>query len=129
MDAAIYISIDGGANYTAVKAPTEMGMNIGDVDNTTTGRPASGVMVRSVVRGGNKAVRTIELKWQDVQISDVSAILNLVKGVFFHMKYKDLLTNNWREAEFYVGDRKAKIKRIRDGEPFISELSFNAIER
>ena len=133
--AVIYI----GNTYTdeknndlkSVIAPNEMSETFSDLDAASTTRTASGLMVRSVVRGGDNNVRSIELKWQNVPVQSVKSILGMVKGTYFYMKYPDLQTGTNRVGHFYCGDRKCTIKRINadDNKPFVKELTFNLIER
>ena len=134
--AAIYISqtqagLDDPA--AAVRAPNEMSVSLQDIDEGSTGRPASGRMVRSVVRGGASSVRSIELKWENIPIADARTLLTNVGQTFFFIKYLDPYTAAWRSAQFYAGDRKVEIKRITgaDGSEsaFIKKLSFSCVER
>ena len=125
---ALYIGQDA-QNLTGVKSPNEMSVTISDVDAATTGRPASGYIVRSVVRGMGTAVRSVELKWQNIPMSAASTILAAFGAAFYYLKYQDPFTADWRTAEFYTSDRKCVVKRIRGEAAFIGELSFTCVER
>lgn len=117
------------SSLTALPAPTEMTQSFQDMDASSTTRNAQGTMVRSVVRGGTNAIRKIELKWACQPVSSVQSVLNLIKQSSFYVKYWDCMSNSFRTAKMYCGDRKVSIKRIAEtGEPFIKELSFNLIE-
>lgn len=120
------------ASLTGVsRAPVDMVITLSDIDASDTGRPANGVMVRTVIRNGGEAVRSIELKWQNIPVTDAKPILTAIAGTFFFMKYQDPYTGDWRTAEFYASDRKVHYKRLKgdDATPFIAELSFSCVER
>ena len=116
-------------NLSPVIAPNEMTETFSDLDAASTTRTANGLMVRSVVRGGDNNVRSVKFKWNNLTLAKASALLNIVKGTYFYMKYPDVQTGANRTKRFYCGDREVQIKRIDGGEPFIKEISFNTIER
>ena len=134
MRTCIYVG-DSEDTLTAVRAPTEMSESIQDLDSSSTTRSANGTMVRSVVRQGATAIRKLELKWSLVPLDEVKAILGYVAGTFFYVKYPDLVTGEFRTAQFYAGDRKATFRRVEadsNGEHskvVVNELTFNLIER
>lgn len=153
MEPVIYIATSQNGTMNPVIAPNEMTINVADLDAASTTRNAKGYMVRQRVRGGTTAVRTIELKWQNVPVDKVQQILQLVQGTYFWMRYPDPLNAEYieengvrkiayRKAQFYAGDRKISIKRLNSNEygtldgstallasPFVKELTFNCIER
>lgn len=112
-----------------VRNPTEMELNIGDIDASSTTRTANGKMARTVVRGGNNAIRSISLTWKNVSASDIKQILEIIGNTYFWIRYFDFYTDTMRTAEFYAGDRKATIKRCEDSGLVVGNLEFNAIER
>lgn len=129
--AALYIG-ESADSLSAVRAPVDFGVTMSDVDATDTGRPASGVMVRTVVRGGETAVRSLKLKWQLLPVEDASAILQALAHPFVFIKYQDPYSGTWRTAEFYASDRECNYKRLDptdDCSPYLGDLSFTLIER
>ncbi|MCR4622680.1 MAG: hypothetical protein K5663_11425 [Clostridiales bacterium] len=125
---ALYIG-QSAQQLTGVRPPNEMSVTISDVDASTTGRPASGYIVRSVVRGMATAVRSVELRWQNLPLSAASVILNAFGEEFYYLRYQDPFTADWRTSRFYTSDRKCTVKRMLDGQSFIGELSFTCVER
>ena len=134
MKTCIYIGSSADA-LTEVRAPNEMSQTIQDLDASSTTRSANGTMVRSVVRQGASAIRKLELKWSTVPMEDVKSILAYVAATFIWVKYPDLVTGEFRTAQFYVGDRKATFRRVIKDDTgeysnvVVNELSFNLIER
>lgn len=117
-------------SLTAVRAPDSMKEAFSDLDSGTTTRTASGKMVRSVLRGGNNSIRKIELSWSLLNANDARTILRAVRSSFFYMKYPDVLTGDFRTAQFYAGDKTVEVRRIESGgKVMVQNLSFSVIER
>lgn len=117
-------------SLTAVRAPDSMTETISDLDSGTTARTASGKMVRSVLRGGNNAIRKVSLSWSLLPADDARTILRAVRSSFFYMKYPDVLTGAFRTAQFYAGDKSIEVRRIEsEGKVMVQNLAFNVIER
>ena len=95
--------------------PSEMSVIVQDIDAATTTRNAKGEMLRDRVRGGDDAPRKIECEWAGLPIGTVSKLLHAIAGEFFKLKYPDTYTGTTREAEFYSGDRTAKVYKVLNG--------------
>ena len=96
-----YLSI-GGAT---VKAPQELGVSYQTIDADTSGRNASGKMVRDIIAEKVK----LEAKWGPLSDVEISAILNAVDASFFEVSYPNPKTGNIATKTFYVGDRSAPL--------------------
>lgn len=105
---ALFIGETAG-NLSAVKAPTEYEVTNSDLDAPSTGRVASGRMVRDVVRGGDTNVRSIDMKWARLTNTEMSALLTALKPKYIWVRYLDPQTFTMRTAQFYVSDRKSKL--------------------
>ena len=125
---AIYIG-STATDMKAIRAPTTIKETFQDLDAASTTRTASGRMVRSVVRGGDKNIRKLELSWEIIPAETVKSILEAVKSSFFYMRYPDVQTGGMRTAQFYAGDRAVEFRRIDEKGVMVGSLSFNVIER
>lgn len=125
----IYFSNDG-TNYQAVAAPTEIKESLQDLDTSSTTRTATGQMSRSVTRGGNSAIRKLELSWELIDTKECKKILEAAKSKFFYVKYPDILDGRQRTGTFYAGDKSVEFKRT-DGknDSMYASLKFNLIEK
>lgn len=77
-----------------------------------------------------KAVkRKLEIEWNQLKNSEISAILQLVQDVFFQATYPDPFTGAMATKTFYVGDRTMPIYNYNNGTPLWSGLKFSLIEQ
>ena len=116
-------------NLSALPDPQEIEVNLQDLDADGAGRSANGTMIRDRVAGGATSKRKIKLKWPMMNSTEMSAIQQAIKDVFFYCKYPDPYTGADRIGQFYTGDREAPIGIIVNGEVRWKELSVNFIEK
>ena len=114
-------------NTTDLPNPQEMSVSVQDVDYES-GRNQTGYMFRDRVRGGANAPRKIEVKFPPLSMSQVSAVLQAVNGASMSLTYPDPYTGANRTATVYVGDRKAPLYSVVNGEYLWTDLAFNFIE-
>lgn len=124
-----------GANestFTSLPDPSEWQALIQDIDNSSSGRSASGKMLRDRIAGGATAKRKLECVWNSIDSDKVSQILQAVSAEFFQVKYPDPYMGTDRTAIFYVGDRSAAMyayKFLDNGTKHMYKtLKFNFIE-
>lgn len=88
-------------NGSTVKAPKEFSVGLQDIDADSSGRNASGQMVRDVI---TKKVK-LEMKWGSLSDSEISSLLKAVDGKFFSVTYPDPKVGGQSTKTFYAGDR------------------------
>lgn len=120
---ASYLSING----VKVKTPQKFSVAVQTIDSESSGRNASGTMVRDII--GEKV--KLDINWGPLSDAEVSAILTKVSSSFFTVTYPDPETGAMETKTFYVGDRTApsyswseKLKTLK-----WQGLSMNFIER
>lgn len=120
---ASYLSING----VKVTAPQKFTYTLQTIDGESSGRNASGTMVRDIIA---KKVK-LEANWGPLSDAEVSEILTKVSSSFFTVTYPDPETGSMTTKTFYVGDRTApsyswseKLKALK-----WQGLSMNFIER
>ena len=94
-----YLQI-GGAT---VKAPKEFSVGYQTIDSDSSGRNASGNMVRDIISEKVK----LDCQWGPLSDAEISSILSKVSGSFFSVTYPDAKTGGLATKTFYVGDRTA----------------------
>lgn len=117
------------ASLKPVRAPMTMSVLNQDYDSGSTARTANGLIVRTVVRGGDHNVRKLQLEWGLLSWEDGSAILEAVKDTYVYCKYPDPQTGALRTMKCYVGDRTSEMRRYdsKSG-PVWTRISFNLTE-
>lgn len=90
-------------NGVIVKTPQEFSVGIQTIDSDTSGRNASGRMVRDIIAEKTK----LECKWGPLSDSESSILLNAMNGSFFNVSYPDPKNGGQTTKSFYVGDRTA----------------------
>lgn len=90
-------------------------------------RTADGVM-RGTKIGRDQS--KVELKWSYLTPTQWSNMLKQFNNFTFRCRYIDMVTNDWIERTFYVGDRKASPKFVdSSGRPkFYTECTANVID-
>lgn len=119
------------STFVSLPDPAEMTLLIQDIDNSSTGRSASGKMLRDRIAGGETAKRKIECVWNAIDAEKVKTILQSVGPEFISVAYPDPYLNEKRIATFYVGDRSADMyayKFIGGEKHLYKSLKFNFIE-
>jgi hypothetical protein len=111
------------ANGVALPTPTTYDVGIMDISKAE--RNAAGTMI--IERIATK--RQINLSWNFLSASDLSAILNAVAPVFYNVTYLDPQTGTYRTGSFYCGDRNAGMVDYRNGVPRYKDVKFTLIER
>ena len=121
------------STFVSLPDPSEWQALTQDIDNSSTGRSASGVMLRDRIAGGETAKRKIECAWNAIDSDKVKTILQAVAAEFFQVKYPDPFLGEDRTAVFYVGDRSAQMYAYKflDGgtKHLYKSLKFNFIEQ
>lgn len=92
-----YLSIGG----STVKPPKEFSVGLQTIDADTSGRNASGTMIRDIITEKVK----LDMNWGPLSDSEVSNILNKVTNDFFTVTYPDPAVGGMTTKTFYVGDR------------------------
>lgn len=120
------------STFTPLPNPSEMRLLLQDIDNSSTGRSASGLMLRDRIAGGEDAKRKIECVWNAIDSEKVSTILQTVGPEFVKVVYPDAYLNTDRVGVFYVGDRNAEMyayKFVNGEKHLYKTLKFNFIEQ
>lgn len=105
----MYIAING---VELPKYPNKFTVKVMDLDNgETTTRTADGTLHRDRIA----VKRQLEMAWPPLKWEDLSAILQLMQGVFFTVTYPDPQTGKQETRRFYTGDRTAPIAFERGG--------------
>ena len=107
--AMLRIAKVGSVEFTALPSPSHMTVLVQDIDSANTTRSANGTMLRDRVAGGATAKRKLELEWSGLDDAKVQTILQSIGDEFFQVEYPDTYTGTTRIAEFYSGDRSAKM--------------------
>lgn len=105
--------------------PTPSDFQVGIMDLSKAERNANGWMI--IERIATK--RKLELSWNYLSRSQLSAILVKVSTVSFYVKYMDPAQNTYKESEFYCGDRSAGMIDFINGVPRYKDVKFSLIER
>lgn len=111
-------------NGTDIKTPSELQIDISDIDANTY-RNAKGEMTRDRVA----TKRKLNCKWNALTVAEMSTLLTAVQDVFFTVTYLDAMIGTEQTKTFYVGDRSAPVYRLVNGKELWEGLSMNFIEK
>lgn len=112
-------SVDGAT----VPCPSSYEYKLSDVSAADAGRTEDGLMHK--MRIAQKV--HLELKWQNIKTSDVSAILTAFNPEYISVNYLDAMSGSYQTKTFYVGDRSVPSYNTALG--LWSNVSFNIIEQ
>lgn len=112
-----------------VPTPTDIGWGLQDVSSSDAGRVQDANSTMYKMRVGQK--RKLQLSWANPTLEEASAILQAFNPEYVFVQYVDIMTGGYELREFYVGDRSAPFREIRDpvSGTVVSKLSFDIIER
>lgn len=85
--------------------PQEYTPSIQDVDASTTGRNAAGMMIRDRVA----VKRKWTCKWAALSQTDLQTLLNATTDVSFTLTVPDIQSGTRKSYTVYVGDRSAPV--------------------
>lgn len=106
-----------------IKSPSTYVYNKQDVSAPDAGRTEDALMHKKKI--AEKV--SLNLAWQNIPTSDVSAILSAFSPEYFQVCYLDAQTGTYQTKTFYVGDRSAPMYNAKVG--LWSNVTFNIIER
>ena len=112
-------SVDG----KSVKCPSSYLWKLEDVSASDAGRTEDTMMHKKRIG----QLVGIELSWQNIPTSEVSAILKAFNPEYIEVCYLDAMEGNYVTSEFYVGNRSAPMYNTAKG--LWQNVSFNLIER
>ena len=112
-------SVDG----KSVKCPSSYLWKLEDVSASDAGRTEDTMMHKKRIG----QLVGIELSWQNIPTSEVSAILKAFNPEYIKVCYLDAMQGKYVTSEFYVGNRSAPIYNAAKG--LWQNVSFNLIER
>lgn len=112
-------SVDG----KSVKCPSSYLWKLEDVSASDAGRTEDTLMHKKRIG----QLVGIELSWQNIPTSDVSAILTAFNPEYIQVCYLDAMKGTYVTSEFYVGNRSAPMYNAAKG--LWQNVSFNLIER
>ncbi|SFG05412.1 DUF6711 family protein [Clostridium cadaveris] len=110
-------------NGVAIATPKVYEVTVQDLDGETN-RNAAGTLIRDRIA----VKRKINLEWQPLSQSEISALLNAVSGEFFTITFPDPQLGTITKT-MYVGDRTAPAYQFKNGEVKWSGLKMNFIEK
>lgn len=113
-------SVDGSTN---IPCPSAYRWKLQDISESDAGRTQDTVMSKQ--RMGQ--VVALELKWQNVSITDAATILQAFNPEYITVCYLDAKKGDFETSEFYVGDRNVPLYNTVKG--LWAEISFNIIQR
>ena len=108
-----------------VKEPSKFQWSLQDVSAPDSGRTEDSVMHKNRVAQKVK----LELQWTMTTPQETSDILQAFQPEYINVTYHDPLLNDYRTAEFYVGDRSTPVKFWLVDKKYYESVSFNIIER
>lgn len=116
-------------NNVALPNPQVDGYNVTviDIDSEDTNRNERGVMIRNRIRQG---VYKVQAKWI-LRGAQLSSLLTLTQPAQFPVRFLDPLTNSYRSATMYVGDRSLNVKAYTSNmsaDQILWDVSFSLIE-
>lgn len=112
-------TVDG----VAIPCPSSYEYKLSDVSAADAGRTEDGLMHK--MRIAQKV--HLELKWQYIPTSDVSAILAAFNPEYINVNYLDAMAGGYQTKTFYVGDRSVPSYNTALG--LWTNVSFNIIEQ
>ena len=108
------------------KTPSEFSVDVMDLDDgSTTTRTVDGTLHRDRIA----VKRKLNMKWNALEWSVLSDLLQSVAGEFFEVYYPDPETGQYETKTFYVGNRQAPVAKSVNGEIVWTSLTMNFIER
>ena len=113
------LSVDGAT----IPTPSKYKQIVSDVSKADSGRTEDGKMWKEKV--GQLA--KIELEWSYLTTAEVSQVLQAFDPEYITVEFLDAKAGDYREAEFYVGDRTSPLYNSRMG--VWESLALNIIER
>lgn len=112
-------SVDGAT----VPCPSGYQYKLSDVSAADSGRTEDAIMHK--MRIAQKV--HLELQWQNLPTSDVSAILTAFNPEYISVNYLDAMSGSYQTKTFYVGDRSVPSYNTALG--LWSNVAFNIIEQ
>lgn len=109
----------------SIKEPSKFDWSLQDVSSADSGRTEDSKMHKLRVAQKVK----IALQWTMTTPAETAQILQAFQPEYIMVTYHDALLNDYRTAEFYVGDRSAPVKKWWVNEKLYESVSFNIIER
>lgn len=109
----------------SIKEPSKFDWSLQDVSSADSGRTEDSKMHKLRVAQKVK----IALQWTMTTPTETAQILQAFQPEYIMVTYHDALLNDYRTAEFYVGDRSAPVKKWWVNEKLYESVSFNIIER
>ena len=109
----------------AIKEPAKFDWSLQDVSAPDSGRTEDSYMHKNRVAQKVK----IALSWTMTTPTETAQILQAFNPEYINVTYHDPLLNDYRTAEFYVGDRSAPVKRWWLSDKRYESVSFDIIER
>ena len=109
--------------------PDDLTWGLQDVSAADAGRVQDAAKTMYKMRTSQK--RKLKLSWNNPTLDNVSTILQAFNPEYIFVRYVDPLTGDYSVREFYVGDRSAPFREIRNPltDTILSTLSFDIIER
>lgn len=124
---AIYVGVSVNNLKSIPRQPTNISYSLMDISSSDAGRVQDSNNTMYKMRVGQK--RKISLSWNNLSISDASAILKAFNPEYVYVRYIDVLNGNWNIRQFYVGDRSGVFKQITlPNGTVIKSVSFDIIE-
>lgn len=106
--------------------PSEFTVTILDLDDgESTVRTADGSLNRDRIA----VKRQIEMSWSALRWSQISALLQIMSGVFFEVYYPDPMTGQYETKTFYVGNRPAPVALSKGTEVYWAGLKVVLTEK
>ena len=107
--------------------PQKIQVDVQDVDYES-GRNQKGYMIRDRRRGGNSAVRKIEVTFPPLSQSEMSSLLHAMSSSKFPVYYPDPYTGGYRTAQCYAGDRTLPMWTMIKGKWQWESMSVSFVE-
>lgn len=115
-----------GVEIAAYPAPDGFSVTVLDLDDAdATTRTADGRMTRARVA----IKRQIEMTFNPLTWSEISALLQSMTGVFFDFYYPDPMSGQYETRTMYVGNRTAPVAITRNGEIWWGQLQMTLTEQ
>lgn len=119
----MYLAING---VEIAVYPFEFAAKLMDLDDgETTTRTADGTLSRDRIA----VKRQIDMSWNALQWSQVSAVLTAMQDEFFQFTYPDPMTGQQETKTFYVGDRTAPVALTKNGVTWWQGLQLTLTEQ
>lgn len=112
------LEIDG------VALPTPSEMTVGTMDISKAERNANGNLIIERINTKKK----ITVQYEYLSASDLAKVLFAVSPTTFSVRYLDPVTNSFRSAKFYSGDRNAGMIDFINNVPRYKNIQFDLIQ-